>query len=551
MRRKDMLKKISWIVALFAALTIVFMGCTNLGVDPDAEPEDVERIDLGAPGFNTVAGQPNMQKGWATDGYTDVDNPEAAAEGYKLADFKKAKYLVIETANNARGGMQFVWQSPNFPDDNWTKQKFDALASSSAANPGVTKESNKLGGQTIKIDLKKVMGSTYSNFLDATGNVRFIIAYYSPNLADLDVKEAYLLVSAEAQEAGTELAGLGDGYAQLGQTTVRKSANEYGWQFAVKDSKLNVPKGFKDVEELRDAKYLVLVSQGAGIGVNGELAAYEELSITFEATGKYVDTLRATTSLWGPTLEYAHGSEEVFFVIDLTDVPGWSTIVQEQKFGTNDQAVKDGKAKVNDIKYYVVNLTLKYASALPNFGITKAYIFEDETTLNTALAKPATGADDLESVFMGQTITTSGYITKTNILLAILWESPVLFNLSDDDDIVAGTGNPSTPGTAAYAGTGDGFIVNTTKITAIKDAKAGSFLRAKIKNNSSGGRSGWGIGVVGAAGLNGPGGFAAGSSAYVDFEPSAIKGANAWGANIYINIYNDCAFEGFELYVLK
>jgi hypothetical protein len=540
MRRMIMLKKISWIVALLAALTIVFMGCTNLGVDPDAEPEDVERIDLGAPGFNTVAGQPAQQKGWATDGYVDTDNPEAAADGYKLADFKKAKYLVIETAQNAKGGLQFVWQSANFPDDGWKTQKFDALASSSGANPGVTKEANKLGGQTIKIDVKKVLGASYSNFLEASGSVRFIIAYYSSNLADLDVKEAYLLVSAEAQEAGTELPGLGDGYAQLGQTTVRKSSTEYGWKFAVEDSKGNVPKGFKDVEDLRDAKWLVLVSSGGGIGINESLAAYEELAVTFEATGKYVDTKRATTSLWGPTLEYAHGAaEDVFFVIDLEDITGWNDIVQEQKFGVNDQAVKDGKAKVNDIKYYVVNLTLKYASALPNFGLTKAYIFD--ATFNTDLTKPTTGAEDLEGSFMGQTIKNEGYITRTNILLPILWEAPVTIAVADLVDSATGT-----QGTDVYTGSGGGYIIGT-EFTNIKNVKAGSFLRVNMTNTAGGDRSGWGVGTFGAAGFNG----VPVSGGYRDILITDIKGTGEWGANIYVNIYNGCQFASFALYALK
>jgi hypothetical protein len=492
-----MLKKISWIVALFAALTIVFMGCTNLGVDPDAEVEDVERIDLGAPGFNTVAGNPSQQKGWATDGYTDVDNPEEAADGYKLADFKKAKYLVIETAQNAKGGLQFVWQSANYPDNGWKLQKFDALASSSGANPGVTKEANKLGGQTIKIDIKKVMGSTYANFLEASGNVRFIIAYYSSNLADLDVKEAYLLVSAEAQEAGTELPGLGDGLGQLGQTTVRKSGTEYGWQFAVRDSEGKLPKGFKDVAELRpDASepvYLLLVTEGGGIGINSGVGGFHELSITFEASGKFANDgskggkASRTTSLYG---EYFHltfnQGGQVVFVIDLKQVPGYTTIVAEQKFSsaevTND---KTGNIKLNDIKYQVVNLILQ--TKFPEFGMTRAYVYKDTAgTLAKSAIPSAFHAEDLEGSFLAQPVGPFGgsYVTDYDVTLPMFYDGATLDLWND-----------KTGTTAFTEPTGnwqERWIATPADITAIQGAPNGSFLRVYLKNVSGGDRSGWG-----------------------------------------------------------
>jgi hypothetical protein len=565
-----MLKKISWIVALLAALTIVFMGCTNLGVDPDAEVEDVERLDLGdpgTPGFNTVAGQPAQQKGWATDGYTDVDNPEAAAEGYKLADFKKAKYLVIETAQNAKGGLQFVWQSANFPDDGWKTQKFDALASSSGANPGVTKEANKLGGQTIKIDIKKVLGPTYSNFLEASGNVRFIIAYYSSNLADLDVKDAYLLVSKEAQSGGTELPGLGEGLGQLGQTTVRKSSTAYGWTFAVKDSKGNLPKGteknpikFKDVALLRDPVrdmgattpvlgdpfYLVLVTESGGVGINGEVSWFNEVKITFEATGKLVDRKAQTTSLWGPTLEYKAGGQ-VVFVIDLRAIPGYDDIVTEQKFSpaeeTEDKKLGD-KAKgikQGDIKYYTVNLILE--TDFTEFGLKRAYLIRDTGNVLVKSGVPANwDTEDLESEFLGQTVgVTNSYVTKYDVTLPFIYEAPVEIALADCYQ--------QSSGNKPYNGDGGGFIKDS-QLTLLEDAAKGSFFRAHVRNNASSNRNNWGIGAIGGKSISAPANFPAGGESFIDVNISDMDLVNN-GDGVYLNIWGSCVFTKFEIYEPK
>jgi hypothetical protein len=506
-----MLKKISWIVALFAALTIVFMGCTNLGVDPDAPVEDVERVDLGAPGFNTVAGQSATQRGWATDGYVDGDNPVVAAEGYKIADFKKAKYLVIETGKNAMGGMQFVWQSKDAPDDGWKTQKFDALANDSKPNKGVTKEANKLGGQTIKIDLKTIMGPTYAGFLDCSDFVRFVIAYYSPNLDDLNVKEAYLLVSAEAQSGGTSLPGLNTKVG-LGDTTIRRSGSEYGWTFAVKDSKGNVPKGtkanpikFKDVKELRDADWLVLITDGGGRGINDGIGGFDELSVTFEATGKYVDRVAETTSLYGENfpLNFNQGGQ-VVFVIDLQAIPGFDKIVAEQTFSQaevdKDKELKD-KAKgfkVGEIKYYVVNLILKTNFA--ELALVKAYLIDDpgvdlatpDPLLDESKLPGSADSEALKGQYLGQVVGPFGasYVTDYDVTVPIFFDaSVVLFDVTDQSNSVFE--NNASGGLGSWTGSGWGHIPLTTATTytALNALPAGSFLRVTMSQTSGADRS--------------------------------------------------------------
>jgi len=407
-----MLKNKVWIVALIAALAMVFFGCTNMGVDPDAPKEEYEKIPLGEPGFNTVAGMPASQKGWATDGYKDSDNPTAAADGYKLADFLAASHFVIETAKNAEGGLSFVWQAKNFPDNNWNTQKFAALADSSSPNKGVTKEANKLGGQTIKIELAAVMGSTYGAFLESEDYVRFVIAYYSPDLSALDVKEAYLLKPLkEPPPVPADLTGLDPAFG-LGQTTIRKSGNEYGWQFTKKGTDGKVPAGYADIATLREADYFFFVSKGGGLKApNGDLIGYEQLSVIIQAEGEE----GVETALYKDEIGFEHTSgDSVYFVIELATLIDYAKTIGATWTAKDieDKKAPTG-AKAGDPKYDSINLTLKYASRLENLGLVAGYLYKDSDDDDDGELDLAFYIDDLYN----------GQYTPTPTTLEYKWHS--------------------------------------------------------------------------------------------------------------------------------
>jgi hypothetical protein len=404
----NMLKKISWIVALFAALTMAFVGCTNLGVDPNEVVEEVTRVDLGEPGFNTIAGSPKQQQGWATNGYVDSDagvTIEGAA--YTIDDFKKAKYLVIETAKNAMGGLHLIWQSKNFQDPGWRTQDFEALANDSKPKAGVKKESNSYGGQQIKIELGKVFGASYNNYLAAEDNIRLVLAYYSPDLDDLNVKEAYLLLPATPVAGNTSAPGLMPKFG-LGDTTIRNSANEYGWKFTAKDKKGKLPKGIGDVAKLRDATHFFLVSKEGGVSAgNGVsvLAGYEQLSVILEAGGNSYET-----KLYNDIILFTHRDETVIFAIELDKLNGYNSTIGAKV----TQADLDKKPSppagilLNDYKWKNVNVIVKYASAIENFGLKAGYILTDEDADD-----PPDGNDDFDALVNDGTVLKYTFLTTT------------------------------------------------------------------------------------------------------------------------------------------
>jgi len=196
------MKKYSWIVALLLALsfTAFFIGC---GVDPVEVPEPVEEtfteVKLGA--FNIWAGGKDQQRGWATGaGFKFLgvgDKMETAKDGgYKVEDFRKAKYLELElNEGHPKGGVQIIWGASEGNAEGisgWNSNALTSDAGAITAGKGAT-----LVGSTLKIELSKAL-TDYAKYKIAP-EVKILIQYYTgAGVADL-VKSAKLLIpDAEA-----------------------------------------------------------------------------------------------------------------------------------------------------------------------------------------------------------------------------------------------------------------------------------------------------------------------------------------------------------------
>jgi len=428
-----MLKKFTWIVALLAALTIV-IGCTNAGIDPewDDPDKDFKKIDLIALDddgekviFNTFAGQPEKQAGWATDGYIDDENGVTVESTLKVSDFTGARFLVIETAKNPTGGLHLVWQSKNFPDNGWKTQDKSVLADNSNANPGTTKKTgNTYGGATIRIDLPIALGTTYGNFLAATDFMRFVLAYYSPDLDGLDIQEAYLLISDKKSPISPELGGL---YSNgLGQTNIRKSADEYGWQFS-ELVKTKQPKDTLPIADLRDAKYLVLATKGGGIGITKPTGGYKEISVILDAgSGNSFETIVGEKDVG---ISFAHKVDRfVFFVFELDKLIGYDDTVTAEKKKGGTGPDKDDPVP----KFDAITLTVKYAP-MEELGLWAAYFIEDDLT--SIIPTVGTATKKLERTVLADT-EEYGYISNDPDFKSALQtkiELPVVFGLQEKE----------------------------------------------------------------------------------------------------------------------
>jgi hypothetical protein len=122
------------------------------------------------------------QSGWCTDGTDDKDTPLLAKT------LVAAKYVVLELDHAPTGGLQFIWQGNG---DGWTwNEQGGVLTNTGGATDMATVTEGDDGIFTLKIDLSKAV-KNYEGFLAST-QVKFFIAYYSPNVAALGITKAYL-----------------------------------------------------------------------------------------------------------------------------------------------------------------------------------------------------------------------------------------------------------------------------------------------------------------------------------------------------------------------
>jgi len=182
------MKKYSWIVALFLALSLsaLFISC---GVDPivSEPPEGVTyREVLLDNGMNIWAGGREQQQGWATgDGFKFKgvgDKPETAKDlGYKAEDFKAAEFLVFELQEGApKGGVEIIWGAAEGNDkgiSGWNSTKLTTDNGEVNSGVGVTVSENEEGAKIWKIALKTAL-SNYGQYKNAD-EVKILLQYYT------------------------------------------------------------------------------------------------------------------------------------------------------------------------------------------------------------------------------------------------------------------------------------------------------------------------------------------------------------------------------------
>jgi hypothetical protein len=131
-----MLKNKLWIVALIAALTMAFIGCTDAGNYEEPEKPVVmveQRIELGGVGFK--GGQPGNQQGWYSIGYDDdglLGTPTATVKQFVEAEYLVAKLKTVPgSISGETAEVQVIWGGDG---DGWVSGK-NIKVSTAAGSP--------------------------------------------------------------------------------------------------------------------------------------------------------------------------------------------------------------------------------------------------------------------------------------------------------------------------------------------------------------------------------------------------------------------------------
>ena len=126
------------------------------------------------------------QMGWRTNG-TDKEETNLSIE-----ELQWATHLVLDLRKPPAGGLQITWQGDG---DNWGWNQTAVLSGSGA--PDADKGAS-LDGNTLMIELSKA----FSNYdaLKASTQAKFLVAYYSDNVADLGIRRAYLIIGPGTPE---------------------------------------------------------------------------------------------------------------------------------------------------------------------------------------------------------------------------------------------------------------------------------------------------------------------------------------------------------------
>jgi len=195
---KDM-KKYSWIVALFLALSLsaMFISC---GVDPIvSEPpagDGVTYTEVALGAFNIWAGDKEKQQGWATGAdfkFKGVgDKLETAKDaGYKAEDFQAAQFLEFELVEGApKFGTEIIWGAAEGNASGVTAWASNAISDGTGkpdSAKGFTIEEGEDGKRIAKIELKKAL-SNYGVFKGTTEEVKIILQHWGgKGIADMVV----------------------------------------------------------------------------------------------------------------------------------------------------------------------------------------------------------------------------------------------------------------------------------------------------------------------------------------------------------------------------
>ena len=134
----------------------------------------ISKVNLGE--FTAV--NSDTQKGWLTNG-TDGKTSDLTAES-----LTSAKFLVLECTTLPAGGVQVIWQGNG---DGWT---WNQNAITSDKGEPDAEKGTLVDGNKFKIELSKAF-LKYDLFV-ASSQIKFFLAYYSPNPDALGITKAYL-----------------------------------------------------------------------------------------------------------------------------------------------------------------------------------------------------------------------------------------------------------------------------------------------------------------------------------------------------------------------
>jgi hypothetical protein len=140
-----------------------------------------KQFDLGA--LTAVNGA--TQQGWATNGQDGVETE--LTTDILIA----AKYLVLELSKAPTGGMQIIWQGNGNNPSDWNQQD-DILTGIGGATDFAAIIPGEGDAVTLSIKLSKAF-KLRDQFEKCT-QAKFFVAYYSSNVADLGITNAYLLL---------------------------------------------------------------------------------------------------------------------------------------------------------------------------------------------------------------------------------------------------------------------------------------------------------------------------------------------------------------------
>ena len=137
------------------------------------------------------------QMGWLTDGVDGIASPHTAET------FAAAVSLTLEFAEPPTGGMQLIWLGDG---DGWTWNQAEGIIPDGG-----------MDGTTLTIDLPSTL-INYDAFTIST-NIKLLLGYYSDNIEDLGIVDAYLNVYKPVELA----------IVKLGEMNNVNSDTQMGW----------------------------------------------------------------------------------------------------------------------------------------------------------------------------------------------------------------------------------------------------------------------------------------------------------------------------------
>jgi hypothetical protein len=339
------MKKI-WLVLLAFVLVFGMISCSDGGgggKKPPPPTGELTRVDLGD--YNTWGGNKDSQLGWATTGYQWKDDSVSPNEwktvedkGYKLEDFQKAVYLVLEIADGQpAGGVQLIWggNDANTADGvtggpgAWNAAAIFTDSGAAVGSLGATKE-----GNTIKIELARAFASKkYADYIaDTTTALRLVVQYFgsgSQPLSLLGITEAYLLVSEDEiipeppVDPPELIAPVNLDAVFLGKTTDDDKAIAFNMG----------SEGNLDWELFNDSKYLIFAFKGSNTlnddkdGINTD--GFGGLQLGLQGDADDYDWHQTASDGW---TSFSNDGEEInFVVVDISTLTAYDTVITGTK----------------------------------------------------------------------------------------------------------------------------------------------------------------------------------------------------------------------------